>query len=207
MSDLLQQFMDRAKAQATPFAGTQYSRDFDRAQSDWSNAMGDNDPLKAGTAQSAMDKARAAYEAEYISPLMRQFATEWDTQQRAGLEQRKNDVMQQNDAQEQAALSALQAEMSKRAEAAQRTMEQDSVLPTPVSSLAPLQEITGVALNPSLAGSNEASQQFFVAPQSTASRFNVGASMSDTVGQRQRQTTRDIVSQPDNLNSDRRGNF
>lgn len=95
--------------------------------------------------------------------------------------------------------TALQQQMAARNTAADQA---NQLLATPVGApqsvpnLAPLQEITGVALNPTLSGGNAAETPFFLNPDSTASRFSVGAPVGGGgIGPRQRASTDKLVSE------------
>jgi hypothetical protein len=70
------------------------------------------------------------------------------------------------------------------------------------NTLKPLQAVTGVKLDKKLAGANKGSGQFYTAPEDTAAKFSVGASVGGgDVGVRQKATTSAVSSTPDNLGS------
>lgn len=97
--------------------------------------------------------------------------------------------------------TALQQQIAARntaADQANQLLATPAGAPQSVPNLAPLQEITGVALNPTLSGANAAETPFFLNPDSTASRFSVGAPVGGGgIGPRQRASTADLTSDTD----------
>lgn len=128
--------------------------------------------------------------------------------QRKALDTRVTDIRAQNTAARDTAVSALMQQMKQRGEQAKLALQNAPKAPTIVPNAAPLKAITGVSLTPELAGVNAASSAFSIAPESTQAQFAVGAPVGGgNLGQRQKKTTNDVVSQPDNLNSSRKGKF
>lgn len=127
---------------------------------------------------------------------------------RAALDTRVTDIRSQNDAEKNAAVSQLMQQMQMRGEQAQRELANAPKAPTITPNAAPLKQITGVSLTPELAGANAAQSAFFLSPEASQAQFAVGAPVGGGgIGQRQRGSTERIVSQPDNLNSSRKGKF
>lgn len=131
-----------------------------------------------------------------------------DTSRRAALEARAADIRAQNEAEQRSAVSQLMQQMQLRGEQAKRAMQNAPTPPSITPNAAPLKEITGVSLVPGMAGANNARSAFFLSPEASQSQFAVGAPVGGgNIGQRQKGSTSDIVSQPDNLNSSRKGKF
>lgn len=103
-------------------------------------------------------------------------------------------------AQRDTALAAQIAERSRIAEQAKRVQEQPIGAPTRTPNLAPLQNITGVSLNPALTGGNAATQSFFITPESSQSQFVVGAPVGGgNIGVRQKPSTGNVTPTSDPL--------
>ena len=79
--------------------------------------------------------------------------------------------------------------------------------PNLVGSLAPLERVTGVSLNPNHAGQNNATQAFYLRPESVGSNFNVNASLGGTIGKRSAPSTSGVTSKPDNLGNKKKDQF
>jgi hypothetical protein len=128
--------------------------------------------------------------------------------QRQALASRVTDIRAQNDAARQTAVNTLMQQMKQRGEQAKLALQNAPTPPSVTPNAAPLKQITGVSLTPELSGSNAAQSAFYVSPESTQAQFAVGASVGGgNIGQRQKKTTKDVVSQPDNFNSSRKGDF
>lgn len=131
-----------------------------------------------------------------------------DAARRAALDTRVTDIRTQNNAAKTAAVSALMQQMKDRGEQAKLALQNAPKPPTISVNGAPLKQVTGVSLTPELAGTNTAQSAFYIAPESTQAQFAVGAPVGGgNIGQRQKKTTNDVVSQPDNFNSSRKGEF
>lgn len=129
-------------------------------------------------------------------------------QQRDNLATRVTDIRSQNENAKQVAVNTLMQQMKLRGEAAQRALANEPKAPTITPNAAPLKQITGVSLTPELSGSNAADSAFFLSPEASQAQFAVGAPVGGGgIGKRQRGTTERIVSEPDNLNSSRKGKF
>jgi DNA polymerase II small subunit/DNA polymerase delta subunit B len=131
-----------------------------------------------------------------------------DAARRAALDTRVSDIRGQNETAKQTAVSALMQQMMDRGEQAKRTLANAPTAPSITPNAAPLKQITGVSLTPELAGANAAKSAFFLSPEASQAQFAVGAPVGGGgIGRRQRGTTERITSDPDNLNSGRKGDF
>lgn len=91
------------------------------------------------------------------------------------------------------------------AEQANARLKQPARAPNIVPTLSPLQEITGVQLNDDMAGTNTATNSFFIAPESVASNYNVaGSPLGGGIGGRQRASSTDLTSRSDTLGAKRK---
>lgn len=103
------------------------------------------------------------------------------------------------------ALNQAQAQRDQLAAQAQATLSSPANAPITVPTLAPVAPISNVGPNARLAGANAATSQFYVAPESSASQFTIGAPIGGgNIGQRTRQSSRDITSETDNLGAKRK---
>jgi multidrug efflux pump subunit AcrA (membrane-fusion protein) len=131
-----------------------------------------------------------------------------DAAQRSALDTRSADIRSQNQAAQKTAVSQLMQQMQQRGQQAKLAMKNAPAPPSITPNAAPLKQITGVSLMPGMAGANNAQSAIFVSPEASQSQFAVGAPIGGgNIGQRQKGSTTDIVSQPDNLNSSRKGKF
>lgn len=103
------------------------------------------------------------------------------------------------------AINAAQAQRDQLAEQAKATLSSPANAPITVPTLAPVAPLGDVGLDASQAGANAATSQFYVAPESSASQFTLGAPIGGgNIGQRTRQSSRDITSETDNLGAKRK---
>lgn len=131
-----------------------------------------------------------------------------DAARRGALDTRVQTIRDTNASEKQAALTALQQQLMMRGEQAQRTLQSAPQAPTVTPNAAPLKAITGVSLTPEMAGANTAQNAFFISPEASQAQFAVGAPVGGgNIGRRQRGSTENIVSEPDNFNSSRKGKF
>jgi len=107
--------------------------------------------------------------------------------------------------------TALQEYMTKNAqmrEQSDRRLSAPPTAPNPVGSIAPLEQITGVALNDALAGNNVATEAFFVRPENSVGRGNIGAPVGGgNIGSRQRNDTANLSARTDSLGAKSKDQF
>lgn len=106
---------------------------------------------------------------------------------------------------QKAAEAQQQGLLEQMREQASTLMAQPARAPNIIPELAPLQEVTGVALNNDLAGQNAATSQFFVTPDSVASNYTVASNPAGGgIGGRQRASSDALTSTTDTLGSKRK---
>ena len=167
-------------------------------------AAGDGSRLKEREQEQARQQAAARRQQTQASALRNQFMQQYKPQVAeldTFIENTPDFIAQQRD-------TALQQQIAQRnlmAEQAQRVRSQPVGAPNVVPDMAPLQDITGVSLNPALTGGNAATQSFYLSPESTQSQFAVGAPVGGGgIGQRQKGTTDAITSRTDSLGARRK---
>lgn len=112
---------------------------------------------------------------------------------------------QQIAAQRDTAMAQFEQNRQQLEQQAQTALRGPADAPIIVPSLAPVGKVNNVDTNAALAGTNAATDSFYLNPESTQSQFSVGAPVgAGQIGQRQRPTSNNIVSRSDTLGSKRK---
>ena len=134
-------------------------------------------------------------------------ANDEDSRLRALLEERITGIQNSSAADAATALAQFNQDNATRLETGQRTLDNDIHAPIQIGSLAPLQDITGVAVNDAFAGANQATSPYYVNPESVVSQFNITESLGGGLGPRQRKSTDDLTSLPGDITGGKKDQF
>jgi len=157
--------------------------------------------IAAGNAPSRADVGKSQLEGWYAQEAARKAATEGKV----------GSITSKAAADKAAAITAYTAKNKAAMEAARAATSKpvSGVATFNANSLKPLQQVTGVAVNDAFAGGNNATDAFYVNPQSTQSQYAVGAPVGGgDIGTRQRATTTAALTPTtDTLGSKRKDQF
>lgn len=204
-NDLFQSFVEAAR-QAMPWEGSEYARRYNttRQRQEERRANEGGGGLGLGMAQAAVLRGiRDEYD-NAIAGDVRNRVQQWGDTQSSALKDMRQQRVQEIENTRKTALQQLMEERQRLRQQAEQALSKPPQAPIAVPSFNPIDAVTNVDTNAALAGNNAATQQFYTMPESTASRFSVGAPIGGGIGGRTKRSTRRIVGETDTLGSKRK---